>query len=72
MNIYVLTYICTCYINALFALKFLGTPESDAQGEQMTGDSLPSILPLAPNDGKHNLCINIFNDYICATCSINL
>ena len=69
---YVLTSICTCYINALFALKFVGTPESDVQGEQMTGDSLPSILPLVPNDGKHNLCINICNDHICATCSINL
>ena len=63
MNIYVLTSIFTCYITA---------QESDVQGEQMTGNSLPCILPLAPNDGKHNLCRNICNEDICATCSINL
>ena len=72
INIYVFTYICTCYITALFPLKYSGTLESDVQGEQMRGDSLQSILPVLPNNGKHNLYINIRNDHTSAHCSINL
>ena len=72
INIYGFTHICKCYITALLSLQCSGTPASDVQAEQMTGDALPSILPIPPIDGKLILCINIYNYEISRNCSINL
>ena len=51
----------TCYMHVLLSVKSSGTQASNVEGEQMTGDALPSILPIAPTNGKLIVCINIYH-----------
>ena len=61
INIYACTHISTCYMRVLLSVKSSGTQASNVEGQQMTGDALPSILPIAPINGKLIVCINIYH-----------
>ena len=61
INMYACTHISTWYMRVLVSVKSSGTQASNVEGQQMTGDALPSILPLAPINGKLIVCINIYH-----------
>ena len=61
INIYACTHISKCYMHVLLSVKSSGTQASNVEGQQMTGNALPSILPLAPINGKLIVCINIYH-----------
>ena len=48
-------------MRVLLSVKSSGTQASNVEGQQMTGDALPSILPVAPINGKLIVCINIYH-----------
>ena len=48
-------------MRVLLSVKSSGTQASNVEGQQMTGDALPSILPIAPINGKLIVCINIYH-----------
>ena len=48
-------------MSVLLSLQSSGTQASHVEGEHMTGDALPSVLPLAPINGKLIVCINIYH-----------
>ena len=48
-------------MRVLLSVKSSGTQPSNVEGQQMTGNALPSILPLVPINGKLIVCINIYH-----------
>ena len=48
-------------MSVLLSLKSSGTEATHVEGENTTGDALPSILPVAPINGKLIVCINIYH-----------